>query len=75
MKSADYPILTEATVADYLRTQPELKVRVNPDTVIARELGDGNLNLVFICTDHTGASLALKQSLPYVRAAGPSWGR
>ena len=73
MKSPDYPILTERTVPDYLRQHHELKNRIDPDTVTARELGDGNLNLVFVCNDDRGASLTLKQSMPYVRAAGPSW--
>jgi 5-methylthioribose kinase len=71
--NACYPILTEATVADYLRRSAQFAGLVDADTVVAREVGDGNLNLVFICNDERGASMVLKQSLPYVRAAGPSW--
>jgi 5-methylthioribose kinase len=37
-----------------------------------REVGDGNLNLVFI-VEGPGGSVCVKQALPYVRAAGPSW--
>lgn len=37
-----------------------------------REVGDGNLNLVFII-DGPNGSVCIKQALPYVRAAGPSW--
>ena len=37
-----------------------------------REVGDGNLNLVFIVEGPHG-SVCVKQALPYVRAAGPSW--
>jgi 5-methylthioribose kinase len=37
-----------------------------------REVGDGNLNLVFIVEGAHG-SVCVKQALPYVRAAGPSW--
>src|SRR5260370_21681688 len=37
-----------------------------------REVGDGNLNLVFI-VDGPDGSVCVKQALPYVRAAGPSW--
>src|ERR1700730_1477405 len=37
-----------------------------------REVGDGNLNLVFIVEGPEG-SVCVKQALPYVRAAGPSW--
>ena len=37
-----------------------------------REVGDGNLNLVFL-VDGTVGAVCVKQSLPYVRAAGESW--
>src|SRR6202165_1359056 len=37
-----------------------------------REVGDGNLKLVFI-VEGTDGSVCVKQALPYVRAAGPSW--
>ena len=37
-----------------------------------REVGDGNLNLVFIVESPKGA-LVVKQALPYVRLVGESW--
>ncbi|MEU5769138.1 S-methyl-5-thioribose kinase [Streptomyces asoensis] len=39
-----------------------------------REVSDGNMNRVFLasCADGT-RSLAVKQALPWVRVAGPSW--
>lgn len=37
-----------------------------------REVGDGNLNLVFLVSGPRG-TVCVKQALPYVRAAGPSW--
>ena len=37
-----------------------------------REVGDGNLNLVFIVTGETGSAI-VKQALPYVRLVGESW--
>ena len=37
-----------------------------------REVGDGNLNLVFIVESETGA-VVVKQALPYVRLVGDSW--
>lgn len=37
-----------------------------------REVGDGNLNLVFIVEGETG-SVVVKQALPYVRLVGESW--
>jgi 5-methylthioribose kinase len=43
-----------------------------PDAWQVSEVGDGNLNLVFI-VDGPKGSVCVKQALPYVRAAGPSW--
>ncbi len=43
-----------------------------PECWSVREVGDGNLNLVFIVAGYSG-SVCVKQSLPYVRVAGPSW--
>ncbi len=43
-----------------------------PEDWRVREVGDGNLNLVFI-VEGAGGSVCVKQALPYVRAAGPSW--
>lgn len=37
-----------------------------------REVGDGNLNLVFIVESPVG-SIVVKQALPYVRLVGDSW--
>jgi 5-methylthioribose kinase len=38
------------------------------------EVGDGNLNLVFIVANHkSGIKMIVKQSLPYVRCVGHSW--
>lgn len=39
-----------------------------------REIGDGNLNLVFHITDSvSGKSLIMKQALPYAKVVGESW--
>lgn len=43
-----------------------------PDTWQVREVGDGNLNLVFIVKGGKGG-VAVKQALPYVRLVGESW--
>ena len=37
-----------------------------------KEVGDGNLNLVFIVTGRKGI-IVIKQALPYVRVVGESW--
>ena len=41
----------------------------------AQEVGDGNLNLVFIIEngDNPAETVILKQALPYLRVAGDSW--
>jgi len=43
-----------------------------PESWRVHEVGDGNLNLVFIVQGVNG-SVCVKQALPYVRAAGASW--
>ncbi|WP_133913492.1 S-methyl-5-thioribose kinase [Streptomyces sp. NBC_00582] len=44
------------------------------ETISVREVSDGNVNRVFLASNADGTrSLALKQALPWVRVAGPSW--
>jgi 5-methylthioribose kinase len=44
------------------------------DDIRVREVSDGNMNRVFLASSADGTrSLALKQALPWVRVAGPSW--
>lgn len=43
-----------------------------PESWTIREVGDGNLNLVFIVKGPKGG-IAVKQALPYVRLVGESW--
>lgn len=43
-------------------------------TLTSKEIGDGNLNLVFHIEDsQTGKSIILKQALPYAKVVGESW--
>jgi 5-methylthioribose kinase len=44
----------------------------SPETWRMREVGDGNLNLVFIVTGEKGA-VVIKQALPYLRCVGEAW--
>jgi 5-methylthioribose kinase len=69
-----YRILDASGVADYLADLREVRRRLGgaPTAWRIREVGDGNLNLVFIVEGPEG-SVCLKQALPYVRAAGPAW--
>jgi 5-methylthioribose kinase len=42
--------------------------------LVCREIGDGNLNLIFHISDElSGKSIIMKQALPYVRVIGESW--
>lgn len=72
--TADYEFLTVDTVADHVRSVPALAERIDPDHLVSvREIGDGNLNLVFLLRDTRGRGLVLKQALPYVRMTGEGW--
>lgn len=66
-------LLTVETVPAYLQARPHLAGPVDPDSIASVvEVGDGNLNLVFIVTDAAGRGVVVKQSLPHVRV-DPSW--
>jgi 5-methylthioribose kinase len=69
-----YRPLDERGLVDYLATLPALAARLGgrPADWRVGEVGDGNLNLVFIVEGPAG-DLCVKQALPYVRAAGESW--
>ncbi|WP_185858918.1 S-methyl-5-thioribose kinase [Vreelandella nanhaiensis] len=69
-----YAALTVDTLAARLGDVHEVASRVGGDPASweIREVGDGNLNLVFIVTGATG-SVVVKQALPYVRMVGESW--
>ena len=69
-----YRILNAASLRTYLGSLADVRVRLggSPGDWQVREVGDGNLNLVFIVEGPDG-SVCVKQALPYVRAAGPSW--
>ncbi len=65
--------LTDQSVAAFLRARPHLAGPVDPDAITSVvEVGDGNLNLVFVVTDAAGNGVVVKQSLPHVRV-DPSW--
>ena len=69
-----YARLDERSAAAYAATCPPLaRDGDDPGEARAREVGDGNLNLVFIITSQSGRSCVLKQALPYVRLVGESW--
>jgi 5-methylthioribose kinase len=69
-----YQALGEATLAAYPATLPAIAERLGggPADWQVSEVGDGNLNLVFIVEGPRG-DLCAKQALPYVRLVGESW--
>ncbi|WP_315926559.1 S-methyl-5-thioribose kinase [Mesorhizobium sp. SP-1A] len=73
-KHASFDALTTETLALRLGGLEALVERLGPDRSAwkVREVGDGNLNLVFIVEGPKGAAV-VKQALPYVRLVGESW--
>jgi 5-methylthioribose kinase len=69
-----YEPLDTARLVALLAGHEGIRVRLGgmPARWAVREVGDGNLNLVFIVVGPSG-SVCVKQALPYVRVAGPSW--
>jgi 5-methylthioribose kinase len=70
----DYRILHEADLRDYIAEVFDVAARLGgePASWAITEVGDGNLNLVFIVKGSRGG-IAVKQALPYVRLVGESW--
>lgn len=71
--ASDYELLTAETVPDYVASMPNLADKCDASTLEAQEVGDGNLNLVFVARDASGGGICIKQSLPYVRLVGEAW--
>ena len=73
-QSDQYRILKEADLRSYLSTVPEVAGALGGPAAnwTVSEVGDGNLNLVFIIKGSAGG-IAVKQALPYVRLVGESW--
>lgn len=69
-----FEALTPDTLAPRLAGVQALFERIGPDAGSwkVREIGDGNLNLVFVVEGSQGAAV-VKQALPYVRLVGDSW--
>ena len=76
---SDYTEYSVDTLAAYLaKESPETMEHLGTtqaDDLECVEMGDGNLNLVFIVTNKkdTSKQVIVKQSLPYVRCVGESW--
>ncbi|MCP3742639.1 S-methyl-5-thioribose kinase [Rossellomorea sp. BNER] len=73
MSNLSYHALGEAEAIQYARNIPGLFAE--NAQLICKEIGDGNLNLVFRIIDNgtSGKSVIIKQALPYARVVGESW--
>jgi 5-methylthioribose kinase len=70
-KQSVYEPLTETTAIDLAA---RLGLFANGAQLTCREIGDGNLNLVFHVVDqHTNKGVIIKQALPYAKVVGESW--
>ncbi|MDC7718575.1 S-methyl-5-thioribose kinase [Vogesella sp. DC21W] len=69
-----YRAFTPDSLRPWLASLPALAARLggSPQQWQISEVGDGNLNLVFL-VDGTDGGVCVKQSLPYVRVVGESW--
>ena len=70
-----YTILDALNLEAYLFSLPKIKAFFNADSLIIDEIGDGNLNFVFLVTSSSDASrqLIIKQAVPYLRCVGESY--
>ena len=69
-----YRPLDESSLPAFLAELPQVAQRLGgvPADWTVQEVGDGNLNLVFL-VDGPGGDVCVKQSLPYVRLVGEGW--
>lgn len=71
-----YRELNETTILDYANARPALGPLLEPlGEITAREIGDGNLNTVYIVESvaEPGRGIVIKQALPYLRILGEDW--
>jgi len=70
-----YTILDASNLEAYLFSLPKIKAFFDADSLIIDEIGDGNLNFVFLVTSGSDASkqLIIKQAVPYLRCVGESY--
>ncbi|KAK9286932.1 hypothetical protein L1049_015340 [Liquidambar formosana] len=74
MASFGFRPLDEKFLIEYIKATPSLSSKLGNqlDDLKIKEVGDGNLNFVFIVVGSAG-SVVIKQALPYIRCIGESW--
>jgi 5-methylthioribose kinase len=73
-EAGDYRIMSEDALRSLLAATPAIAERLGgaPASWAIDEIGDGNLNLVFIAAGPAG-SVITKQAVPYLRVVGEDW--
>ncbi|KAJ8530039.1 hypothetical protein K7X08_036874 [Anisodus acutangulus] len=74
MASDGFRPLDEKSLVEYIKATPSLVSILGKefDKLEIKEVGDGNLNFVYIVVAPSG-SIVIKQALPYIRCIGESW--
>ncbi|KAA8545815.1 hypothetical protein F0562_020734 [Nyssa sinensis] len=74
MASDGFRPLDEKSLVEYIKATPSLSSKLGNqfDDLQIKEVGDGNLNFVYIVIGRSG-SFVIKQALPYIRCIGESW--
>lgn len=67
-----YQILDQHTLPNFISCTEELRELFGNETPSIQEIGDGNLNFVYIA-QNSKVKVIFKQSVPYLRCAGDSW--
>jgi len=70
-----YKILNTQNIEEYLFSLPTIREFFNSQSLEVKEIGDGNLNFVFLATSKADStkSLIVKQAVPYLRCVGEEY--
>lgn len=68
----EYTILDNDKVRGYIQGTPQLMAVLGEGELNIQEVGDGNLNYVYII-ESPNNKMILKQAVPYLRIAGEGW--
>jgi len=70
-----YKILNTKNIEEYLFSLPAIREFFNSQSLEVKEIGDGNLNFVFLASSKADStkSLIVKQAVPYLRCVGEEY--
>ncbi|XP_042505022.1 methylthioribose kinase 1 [Macadamia integrifolia] len=74
MEANGFRPLDEKSLVEYIKATPALSSKLGNqfDGLLIKEVGDGNLNFVYIVVGSAG-SFVIKQAIPYIRCIGETW--